>query len=162
MSDCPCKSQKSLEKCCGPYLSEGRAAPTAEALMRSRYTAYAQGNIDYVEKTTAPEALRDFDRAGSEQWSKKAEWVGLEIVSMSEGKEDDETGTVEFIAKYKMDGSEHQHHEVSHFRREDGTWLFVDGKLMREPVRNEGPRVGRNDPCPCGSGKKYKKCCGEN
>lgn len=160
MSSCACKSGKSFESCCGPYISGKADAPTAEALMRSRYTAYATGNIDYIEKTTAPEALSDFDRDGSEKWAKQSEWTGLEIVSTTKGQASDNDGVVEFIAQYTIEGSPISHHEISDFRKEKGHWLFVDGRVVRDPVRNEGPKVGRNDPCPCGSGKKYKKCCG--
>lgn len=160
MSKCQCLSGKSFEDCCAPYLTGGRAAPTAEALMRSRYVAYVRGDIDYIEATSAPEALRDFDRAGSEAWAKKSEWLGLEIIAVQGGGANDTSGQVEFVARFKSDGVEHRHHELSEFRREDGKWFFVDGKLVRQPVQNEGPRIGRNDPCTCGSGKKYKKCCG--
>lgn len=159
MSSCPCKSGKNLESCCGPYISGKKPAPTAEALMRSRYTAYATGEIDYVEKTSAPEALREFDREASQQWAKQSEWTGLEVVSTTKGQESDSDGIVEFIAHYTIAGKSVPHHEISEFRKENGQWLFVDGKVVRDPVRNEGPKVGRNDPCPCGSGKKYKKCC---
>lgn len=128
--------------------------------MRSRYAAYTRADIDYVERTTAPEARGDFDRDGSLAWAKQSEWLGLEIVSTRDGGADDKTGVVEFIARYKVNGHETTHHEISEFRRDGKQWYFVDGKLVRDPVVNVEPRVGRNDPCPCGSGKKYKKCCG--
>lgn len=128
--------------------------------MRSRYTAYTRADIDYVEKTTAPEARGDFDHDGSLAWAKQSEWLGLEIVSTQAGGPEDSTGTVEFIASYKLNGQETRHHEMSEFRREGRQWFFVDGKLVRDPVINSGPKIGRNDPCTCGSGKKYKKCCG--
>jgi SEC-C motif-containing protein len=160
MSRCACQSGKEYAACCAPYIEGKQAAPTAEALMRSRYTAYTTANIDYIEKTTAPEGLSDFDRDGSERWAKDAEWKGLEIVSTTKGQSGDEEGTVEFIAKYKLEDQDVAHHELSTFRKDGKTWLFIDGKILRDPVRNEGPKVGRNDPCPCGSGKKYKKCCG--
>lgn len=128
--------------------------------MRSRYSAYAKADIDYVERTTAPEARSDFDRDGSLAWAKQSEWLGLEIVKTEAGGPDDTTGVVEFIARYQVDGRETRHHEVSEFRRDGKQWFFVDGKIVRGTVRNDEPKTGRNDPCPCGSGKKYKKCHG--
>ncbi len=128
--------------------------------MRSRYSAYVRADVDYVERTTAPEARGDFDREGSLAWAKQSEWLGLEIVSTEAGGPEDGTGVVEFIARYKVGGQDADHHEISEFRREGGQWYFVDGKIVRDPVKHEGPKVGRNDPCLCGSGKKYKKCHG--
>jgi len=85
----------------------------------------------------------------------------LEIVDTTGGGADDDEGTVEFIATYRQKGVTHNHHEVGEFRRHKGCWYYTDGKMVTPGTqRNEGPRTGRNDPCPCGSGKKYKKCCG--
>jgi len=70
---------------------------------------------------------------------------------------------VEFRALYTANGEFCNHHERSVFRRENGDWRFVDGDFVAEkPIEREEPKVGRNDPCPCGSGKKYKKCCGKD
>ena len=77
------------------------------------------------------------------------------------GGPEDSEGQVEFIARYAMDGTEHVHREKSQFRRIDGRWYFSNGqKVGATTIRNEGPKIGRNDPCSCGSGKKYKKCHG--
>lgn len=158
MSTCPCKSNLDYSSCCEPYIKGGAKPPTAEKLMRSRYTAYTLAAIDYIEKTTDPASRSDFDRDGSLQWAKSSEWLGLEIVNTEGGTESDTKGLVEFIARYRFEGVERTHHERSEFRKRDGQWYFVDGKLVQEPVR-AAEKVGRNDPCPCGSGKKYKKCC---
>jgi len=86
--------------------------------------------------------------------------LGLDILSTEQGGENDEEGVVEFLARYKLSNVTVPHRERATFRKVDGKWYFVDGKELNAPtVRNEGPKVGRNDPCPCGSGKKYKKCC---
>jgi SEC-C motif-containing protein len=68
---------------------------------------------------------------------------------------------VEFCCEYDYDGEENRHHERAHFVRVDGQWFFSEGEMIRNrPLRRETPKVGRNDPCPCGSGRKYKRCCG--
>ena len=83
------------------------------------------------------------------------------MVSTEAGCEEDQQGVVEFIATFKEKGVTRRHHEKSRFEKQDGRWYFVDGELVLAKTQvNEGPKVGRNDPCPCGSGKKYKKCCG--
>jgi SEC-C motif-containing protein len=136
-----------------------RNADTAEALMRARYTAYTLGEIDFILGTHAPSAAEEADREGTEQWSKRATWLGLEVVSTEGGKAKDDQGTVEFIAHYEMDGRKVAHHERSQFRKTDGKWRYLDGVMVKpKPVR-VGPKVGRNDLCPCGSGQKYKRCC---
>ena len=158
---CVCGKGESLETCCGPYLSGEKLPPTAEALMRSRYAAYVQGNIDYIIDTHDPERTDDVDRANTETWSKQSEWIKLEILATERGTEDDEDGIVEFVARYKLKGVTVDHRERAEFKKLKGRWYFMDGKeIPPPPARRLAPNVGRNDPCVCGSGKKYKKCCG--
>jgi len=159
MSSCPCGSGREFESCCGPIVVGG-AAPTAEALMRSRYTAFTMGLIDHIERTHAPEARADFNRAEAESWARESRWDGLEVRAREAGGEGDETGTVEFVARYRREGRPFVHHERASFRREAGAWVYIDGELNPKPETRHVVKVGRNDPCPCGSGKKYKKCCG--
>ncbi len=159
MTLCPCGSNRSLEECCGPLLA-GAPASTPEALMRSRYSAYALCNIDHLERSLAPESRSDHDRKAAEEWSRSAEWLGLSILSSEGGKAGDETGMVEFLARFRHGGLEQSHHETSRFRRHEGGWVYVDGKVHNKPTVRSSPKVGRNDPCPCGSGRKYKQCCG--
>ena len=159
MPTCACGSGRELDQCCGPFLA-GTAAPTAEALMRSRYTAFTTRDTDYLRTTLAPEALVDYDDAETMQWAGEAEWQGLKILATEGGGAGDETGTVEFVARYRLQGKDHVHHELSRFRHEDGRWLYVDGVIGPKPQTRHVVKVGRNDPCPCGSGRKYKKCCG--
>lgn len=158
MTACPCGSGNALDACCGPILSGSVPAPTAAALMRSRYSAFATGNIDYLEQTLLPETRHDFDRKEISDWAANSEWTGLEIRSTEAGAENDTEGFVEFVAHFRMDGKDYVHHETSSFTRRDGRWWYVDG--TRGPRPRTAAKVGRNDPCPCGSGKKYKKCCG--
>ncbi|MDP6804724.1 MAG: YchJ family metal-binding protein [Rhodospirillales bacterium] len=159
MAQCPCGSGADFDECCGPIIGD-TPAPTPEALMRSRFAAYVHGDLDHIENTHAKEVRDSFNRSAAESTAKSVEWVNLEIRSTADGGENDDTGTVEFAARFKKDGELQVHHERSSFRREEGRWVYVDGQMnpKGEPLRVE--KVGRNEPCPCGSGKKYKKCCG--
>ncbi len=163
MTLCPCGSGRAYEECCEPYI-EGRApAPTAEALMRSRYTAHALRKFDYLNETVHPDLRDENDHAEMQQWSEAVEWTGLDILSTRKGTEDDDTGEVSFEAHYAVRGMPQSMREDAFFRREDNRWYYVDGNVYgQEPYRHETPKIGRNEPCPCGSGKKYKKCCGRN
>jgi SEC-C motif domain protein len=158
---CPCGKGPSQAECCGPYLS-GEARPdTAEALMRSRYTAYVTAEIDYIVATHDPATRDGVDQEGAGQWATESTWHGLEIVETTGGGPDDDSGEVEFIARYSVGPKTFAHHEHAHFRRIDGAWHYIDGHMIKpKPQVRETPKVGRNEPCPCGSGTKYKKCCG--
>ncbi len=161
MAKCPCGSGDEYGKCCRPYIKDGLPAPTAEKLMRARYSAYAEGEIDFIMATHVVDPKdEEGSRKASEDWAKKSEWLGLEILQTEKGQEGDDTGTVEFKAHYMIKRARYTHHEISRFERRDGTWIFTEGKQINRPVVREAPKIGRNDPCPCGSGKKYKKCCG--
>jgi SEC-C motif domain protein len=136
-------------------------AETAEALMRARYTAYTQGEIDFIVDSHDPATADEVDRDASTSWSRKAEWLGLEVVTTAAGGPEDERGEVEFIARYRLEGADLSHHERAEFRRGQDGWVYVDGEMIKpKPVVREQPKVGRNEPCPCGSGKKYKYCHG--
>lgn len=161
MSNCPCGSGVSYAKCCEPFIKGKAKPPTAEKLMRSRYTAFTLADVDYIEQTTDPSTRTTFDRDGTTEWAKNSEWLGLEIASTEAGGEKDTHGEVEFVVKYRYDETEQRHHEKSEFKKRDGQWFFVDGRLVQKPFVAEN-RIGRNDPCTCGSGKKFKKCCGAN
>lgn len=162
MSDCPCGSGVEFEACCEPYLKGTAKAPTAEALMRSRYTAYAKGEVNYLVETIHPSKRHTVNEEDIKAWSTRSVWHGLEILSTQAGGAGDEEGIVEFIAHYSQGDNQVDHHETSSFRKENGIWYFVDGKIAgHDPYVRKEPKIGRNDPCPCGSGKKYKKCCGK-
>jgi SEC-C motif-containing protein len=156
---CPCGSAIDASACCQLYL-DGVAAPTALALMRSRYTAYVRGAIDYLVATHDPATRGSVDVPAITRWSRDTTWMGLEIVATERGGESDDTGMVEFIASGVTNGSPFRQHERSRFRRTDGAWFYIDGDVRSEPARRTAPAAGRNDPCPCGSGKKYKRCHG--
>jgi SEC-C motif-containing protein len=153
---CPCGSEELFENCCGPVL-ETVDAPTPEALMRARYTAYVTHKTAFLGQSLHPNNRSDFDEKAVDKWSREANWQSLTIVSTSEkGNE----GYVEFIARYKQETKINNHHEHAEFKKVDGKWYFWDGKMAEvTQVKREAPKVGRNDPCTCGSGKKFKKCC---
>ncbi|VAW73436.1 hypothetical protein MNBD_GAMMA15-1286 [hydrothermal vent metagenome] len=159
---CPCGSDSPLNACCKPVIDGTTKASTAEALMRSRYTAYTLQNIDYLASTLDPKELHGFDKDGTAAWACESTWIGLEIINTSAGSSDDTEGSVEFKARFKQNDVIQEHHEVSRFQKTDGVWLYSGGKDVG-PVqfRRDAPKTGRNEPCPCGSGKKYKKCCGK-
>jgi len=157
---CVCGLGPSTEECCGRYINGEESAPTPEALMRSRYAAYTLENIDYVVATHDPATRDEVDPDGARSWSREAEWEGLTVHEVTGGA-DDEEGTVEFTARYTMEGREVRHRELATFVKLQGKWFYHDGDMVKaKPMVREGPKVGRNDPCPCGSGKKFKKCCG--
>ncbi len=167
MSECPCRvldSKKlSFEDCCDPFLKGTKKAPTAEALMRSRYAAYVVKNVDYIDQTQINEKHEVFNKEEALKWAESSEWMGLEIKSTVKGGPQDATGQVEFVAHYKdkASGTELKHHETSLFHKQDGAWKFREGTIHgAQPVKRLEPKLGRNDPCSCGSGKKFKKCHG--
>ena len=137
-----------------------RVPETAAELMASRYVAYAKADVDYILATHDPATRDDTDREATEDWAKRAAFHGLTILDTVAGGPEDDTGEVEFQARFAADGQEHVHHERSTFVRKQGRWYFADGTQVQRPKRREEPKLGRNDPCSCGSGKKFKKCHG--
>ena len=120
---CPCGQPGGYADCCGRYLERGEPAPTAEALMRSRYSAYARGDETYLLSTwspaTRPAALNLKDDTATQ-------WIGLAVKHYAE--QDARHATVEFVARYKVNGRAHRLHELSRFVCEAGRWLYVDGE----------------------------------
>ncbi|MDQ1363368.1 MAG: motif domain protein [Pseudomonadota bacterium] len=148
-SACPCGSRLQLEECCLPRISGQAPAGSAEALMRSRYTAYVLGRADYLAASWHPST-----RPPQLSVSGDIEWSGLEVLACQSGSATDSRGRVEFIARYRQQGRSGQVHENSRFVQEQGRWFYLDGDLKTVVS-------GRNAPCTCGSGKKFKKCCGK-
>ncbi len=163
MSQCPCCSGVKFSECCAPYLKGKKKPETALALIRSRYTAHTFANIDYIQTTHHPAHRGEIDVKSTREWAENSEWLELEILNTTDGTENDQNGTVEFIARFNdAKGKLINHHELSLFEKLDGEWYFVDAEAPKvQQVRRDAPKVGRNDPCSCGSGKKYKKCCGK-
>jgi SEC-C motif-containing protein len=113
--------------------------------MRSRYSAYVLGDGKYLVETTTQENRYENDITLIEEYSRSVTWLSLEIVSFAED-------IVEFKAYYRDTEGVAMQHEKSFFVKEDGLWLYKEGIIYNS-------KIERNIPCPCGSGKKYKKCC---
>ncbi len=126
--------------------------------MRSRFVAYALDHLAYVQLTwdasTRPAAAKlNFD-------GEKIAWQKLEVISTKKGDVGDTKGIVEFKAYYRKDDEDHVLHEVSRFVKSAGRWLYVDGVVKKAAKVILQDNQGKNSPCPCGSGKKFKRCCG--
>lgn len=143
---CICGKSKPFNSCCEPIITKKRPARSAEELMRSRYSAYVRANGEYLVYSAVKENQYHEDIALIEEFTTSVEWLGLEILSS-------DYDTVEFKAYYRDTEGIKVLHEKSFFAQEDGIWKYKDGTLFNSQVK-------RNDPCPCGSGKKFKKCCG--
>ena len=146
------------------YHNNPGTAPTAEALMRSRYSAFALHKFEYVTTTQKLDSTPSQSAADIEDSNGKTQWVKLEIVDTQDGGMKDNKGMVEFTAHFKEGSNTGKLTERSLFEKIDGVWFYVAGE---HEIQGNTPhvipkeaRVGRNDPCVCGSGKKYKKCCG--
>ncbi len=151
---CPCNSQLPYSECCEPYLLGTKNAPTAQALMRSRYSAFVTHNADHLIKTWHPSCRTPSLRDELIATFPNTQWLGLHIIPAQENPRDNEA-FVEFSACFiEINADDKQYlHERSRFLKIDDCWFYIDGVQ---------PKVGRNDPCPCGSGRKYKKCCEHN
>ncbi len=158
---CPCGSGKKYSDCCEPVITGKQKAVTAEALMRARYSAYVKNEIDFIAKSCLKEdGDTDIDMDETRRWSEKSEWLGLKIHGTKQGGPEDSEGIVEFSAFYVLDGLKDEYREVAGFKKVDGQWFYAEGQVAATTVVRAQPKVGRNEPCPCGSGKKYKQCCG--
>ncbi len=124
MTNCYCGSNQPYENCCGIYITTDVPAPTPEALMRSRYSAYHQANIDYIIKTMRGPAAVNYDPVAAATWAQQVRWRKLKVVQSSQKEE---TGFVEFVAYFDWNKREEKIHEVSEFRREEGRWYYFDG-----------------------------------
>lgn len=126
---CPCCSNENYLDCCGRFIMQKQVPATPEELMRSRYTAYALANMDYIEKTMKPPASNNFNKRDASKRAKKIKWVKLEVLNTS-GIELNK-GFVEFIA-YFYDKKLKAIHELSEFHQDNGQWYYVDGKYLRQ------------------------------
>ena len=148
---CPCGSGEDLSSCCRPLIDLKVEAGTALQLMRSRYTAYVLHRTDYLLATWAPDTRpRSLDLE-----AEKVKWLGLEIHRCTRGLAADTEGEVAFTASFLATGMLCRLHESSRFARFAGKWRYRDGD-----GGTEKSKIVRNAACPCGSGKKFKRCCG--
>jgi SEC-C motif-containing protein len=151
---CPCQSGISYAECCQPYLLRNNKPQTPEILMRSRYTAYDQRDAHYLVDTWLNEAIKDRQQLLSalEADFEHCRWIGLKIIEANPPLSNETTGYVEFMAYYFDEKQQTRQviFERSRFVLIEQQWFYVDGIK---------PKVDRNALCPCGSNKKYKKCC---
>jgi SEC-C motif-containing protein len=128
--------------------------------MRSRFSAYALDLLDYLQSTwdassrPKPEKLN----FGGEP----IEWLRLEILSVNKGGAADKKGVVEFKAYYRQNGADQLLQEASRFIKTNGRWYYLDGVVKSVGQKIQQVKEGKNAPCSCGSGKKFKRCCGTN
>lgn len=134
MAACPCGSSREYEECCQPFHKGAAQAPSAEALMRARYSAYVLGEIDYLVRSIPLLERKKFDRRSAKLWSQSAEWKGLEVRSVTE-KANGTRAVIEFVARFAAEGEDHAHHEIASFEKVNDRWYFLDGKLVEtEPT----------------------------
>lgn len=146
-SPCPCCSGQSYQDCCLP-VHQGAVACSPEALMRSRFSAHALGLMDYILASWAAPVRDQVDRPALQHWLDTARFGRL-VVRCAQAD------AVEFECWYQQDGQLHQLHDLSHFVQQAGHWRYARSSAPKLPATH----IGRNDPCPCGSGQKLKKCC---
>lgn len=147
---CPCGLPKAYIECCQPLHTAQQLAMSAEQLMRSRYAAFALGNIDYIVQTTVPAQQGLLDVAAITDWSQQNQWLGLTIVA-SQPALKPRHAHVEFVARFKDQQGEQQHHERSSFVHSGTRWYFLDPTVQ--------PMPSLKSACLCGSGQKFKRCC---
>ncbi|BBB25536.1 YchJ family protein [Amphritea japonica] len=126
---CPCGSNKPFAFCCEPAIEGHKPSRTAEALMRSRYTAFSLGAVDYIINSTAEEHRNPEDAELITEQVQATTWTGLKILKTEAGKADDLNGIVEFVARFETAEEQGELHERSNFRQQDGHWLYVDGEV---------------------------------
>jgi SEC-C motif-containing protein len=137
---CPCGGGRRFADCCEPVLA-GAAAPTAEALMRSRYTAHVLGDAGHLARSCCPGSLASIHEPAA--LDPDIRWLDLRILRTEGGGADDRDGVVEFVARFKRQGRAGRLHEVSRFRRAGAGWCYLDG----EPGQpQQKPRTSRRRP----------------
>lgn len=154
-SACLCGSGNPYSACCHRFHTGNEFPTSAESLMRSRYTAYALHNESYLlttwETTKRPEKIN----FSTENWTK------LEIINITKGSDKDSLGSVEFKAYYLLENEQYVMNEISRFEKIEGKWLYLDGLLKSAGKVRQLQIQSKNAPCCCGSGKKFKRCCGK-
>ena len=147
---CFCCSELTFKQCCQPILSGDRKPANAEALMRSRFSAYATNNFQYILQTYTLAERKALSLSDITDNAKQTQWLSLDVINhQTVGN----TAQVEFKALYKIAEHYYVMHELSDFNFEDGNWLYRSGIMQKETGEF---KPERNAPCPCQSGKKYE------
>lgn len=153
-----------MSNCCAPIIEGKRKADTAEALLRARYSAFTRAgksDVDFIVSSHHSKTRGELNRKEIEEWASESQWLGLQVVQKEAGEAQDDKGTIVFCAKFKSKGEdkEQEHWEQATFEKDKGEWYFLDARGVHVGTyKRTEPKTGRNDPCPCGSGKKFKKC----
>lgn len=129
---------------------------SAKALLEARYQAFLNGDVDFIVESHHPENRKNLERDALEAWSRESRWEGLSIEEVEEGKE---TTFITFTVRYGRGAETINHRERAEFRLVEGKWFYFDSEFPKpKTIKRDTDQVGRNEPCPCGSGKKFKKC----
>jgi len=150
---CSCGQSLSLQDCCLPFIQYKALPSTTEQLMRSRFTAYCLHEFEYILNTYCDSTKPQITAAALHADNQHTQWLRLQIVPPSTQTKQDE---VEFKAYYKVNSDFYCMHERSRFEMHKERWLYLDGVMLESTGLL---KIGRNDPCICGSGKKFKRCC---
>lgn len=155
---CPCGSTLPFSECCQPFITHKQQPSNPEQLMRSRFSAYATKNAQYIYETYGAVSRAKQSIADIQSWADECTWIALTIHQSKEA-------LVEFSAYYLIDNTLFELRESSNFAKEQGDWRYIDGEIT---VSNEITTVKRNTLCPCNNyptawsakkGKKFKHCC---
>lgn len=146
---CPCQSGQTYQGCCEPFHLYQQFPHNGEQLMRSRYSAYTLNNIKYIAETTVPNQQALLDLSVLRQWAQTTQWLGLEVIKYQSLSK--QHSKVEFNAFFATAEGKQAHHEHSLFVNIANRWYFVDPTVNLPTMKQ---------PCLCGSGKKFKHCCG--
>ncbi|SEL26639.1 SEC-C motif-containing protein [Colwellia chukchiensis] len=159
---CPCGSEQTFAHCCQAIISAEKSANSPLQLMRSRYTAYAMQNADYIYQTYASVSQVAQSISEIKAWAQQTKWLKLSIHHTSDYVQDlidQRQAQVEFSAFYLHQGDICCLHENSNFIKERGAWRYLDGEVFSNQIITT-PK--RNALCFCASNKKYKHCCAKN
>ncbi len=130
MNNCPCGLDKTYEDCCGKFHNFESIPTTAEQLMRSRYSAYAKIDTEYLLKTSHPSTRKNYVIEDIKSWAEENIWQKLQIIKIQKGQKNQSEGIVEFKAFYlDKEGNTQKHHEKSSFVKEGNTWFYLKGKV---------------------------------
>ena len=127
--DCPCRSGRTFEDCCGPIIAKEFPAPSPEALMRSRYTAFCRDEMDYLQNSLVEEHRAEFKAEDVRRWNKDTDWLNLEILETATNKDE---GMVLFRVSFRHKGGTQSLTERSRFVRRDGLWYYLEGEYETE------------------------------
>ncbi|MEE2025177.1 YchJ family protein [Alkalimonas mucilaginosa] len=151
---CYCGSGLPFSACCQPYLSNQQQPENCEQLMRSRYSAFCLQHLTYLHQTCSHELQAEQAPEQMREFVAQVHFTRLQILPLPAMASIEDEGHVHFQVWYLQGNQLHSFRELSRFSRQQGRWLYQSGTLAELPAQ----KVGRNDPCPCGSGRKFKSC----